>query len=64
MNQYFVWLTEYPDEGSLLLAARDSRQARKRGRSQIADGDKETELTVVRATEQQAHRWGLDLHVG
>lgn len=64
MPKYFVWLSEYPDEGSLLLEARDSRQARKQGRDKIADGERKTPLTVVEATEKQARRWERNAYAG
>lgn len=62
-NHYLAWLTEYPDEGSLLIEAVNLQEARKIARVKLADRVKETPLTVIRATEQQVHRWNLDIHI-
>ena len=61
MPQYFAWSTEYPDEGSLLLDAKDARVARRTARVKLAGGDRAVPLTVVRATERQARTWERNL---
>ena len=56
-RKYFVWFSEYPDEGSMLFRAKSKRNALARARKELADGDPETELTVQRATPAQAKAW-------
>lgn len=56
-KKFFVWYTEYPDEGSLLYSASNAKAAEALARKEMADGDPETELTVMRATAAQAKAW-------
>lgn len=63
MAHYLAWSSEYPDEGSLLIQAQNLQEAQRIALVKLADGVREIPLTVVRATEQQVHRWNLDIHV-
>ncbi len=57
--EYFVWITEYPDDGSILISgARDARDAKKLAIE--AFGEPISRLSAKRATHKQILTWNDD----
>lgn len=46
MPTYFAWLTEYPDEGSVIVDAPTEGDALREAVSVLADGDPETQVSL------------------
>ncbi len=54
LKQYFVWHSEYPEEGSVLVRARNIQNARRQGARMLGSL---ASMIAVRATPLEAIRW-------
>ena len=55
-RMWFAWLTEYPDEGSLVVEAADAEEAILRGMEDFGEEDSEY-ITVAPCSREEFDLW-------